>query len=364
MRARVTQWVRDPHWRLRCYALAALVLTLLCVVPRPYEARAKLVPQEPGSLGLSSTMGGMGQLGGFAALLGGGEQPIDLYLSVARGREVTDAVIAQLKLVDRYGSPRRAQLALAQKVDIHSLTGGVIEVEVRTHDAAEAQALTQAHVAAISQRLNALSRDRVRRKQEVVRARFGEAGERVVTAEAALNAFRRRNRLAEPEAQLGAELSLRAGLQAQLQAKQVEVETLRQFQGVENPQLRAAQSEIAALRAQIARTADPASGAAGPNIAGLTEVSGEYLDLYRDYRFSQALYEVYARSSEETAVESLAAETASDAEVIEAARVDADRKFNVSAVALLALVIALALFTELYAPATGIRLPLIGSLRP
>ncbi|MDF2603664.1 capsule biosynthesis protein [Sphingomonas sp.] len=359
--ARVTEWVRDPRWRLRVYGALAVVLAVLCLVPQPYEARAKLVPQEPGSLGLGSTMNALGgQLGGFAALLGGAKQPIDLYLTIARGREVADAVIARLKLADRYGSERKAQLALAKKVDVHSLTGGVIEIETRSRDAEEAQALTRAYVAAVTDRLNALSRDRVIRKQQVVRARFREAGERVVKAEAALQAFRRRNRLAEPEAQLGAELSLRAGLQAQLQAKQVELQTLRQFQGDENPQLRAVQSEVAALRAQIARTADPASGAAGPNVAGLSEVSGAYLDLYRDYRFAQALYEVYARSSEEIAVEALAAETASDAQVIEAPRLDADRKYNVPAVALLVLVIALALFTEVYAPATGIRLPLLG----
>jgi hypothetical protein len=362
--ARLATWIADPRWRRGAYALAALVLAVLCVVPRPYEARAKLVPQDPASLGLGSALGGGGQLGGFAALLGGARQPIDLYLAIARGREVTDAVIARLKLSDRYGSAHAARLAIARQVDIHTLTGGVIEVEARTHDADAAEALTLAHVAAITDRLNALSRDRVDRKQKVVRDRFRQAGERVVQAEAALNNFRRRNRLAEPEAQLGAELSLRAGLQAQLQARQVEVQTLRRFQGPENPQLRAAQSEIAALRTQIARSADPASGAAGPNVAGLTEVSGEYLDRYRDYRFAQALYEVYSRSSEEIAVEALAAETASDAQVIEAARLDADRNFNVSAVALLALVIALALFTEVYAPATGIRLPLIGRRHP
>jgi uncharacterized protein involved in exopolysaccharide biosynthesis len=362
--ARVIDWVRDPRWRLRVYGALAAVLAVLCVVPQPYEARAKLVPQEPGSLGLGSTMNALGgQLGGFAALLGGAKQPIDLYLTIARGREVADAVIGRLKLTDRYGSERKAQLALAKKVDVHSLTGGVIEIETRSRDADEAEALTRAYVAAVTDRLNALSRGRVTRKQQVVRARFREAGERVVKAEAALQAFRRRNRLAEPEAQLGAELSLRAGLQAQLQAKQVELQTLRQFQGDENPQLRALQSEVAALRAQIARTGDPASGAAGPNVAGLSEVSGAYLDLYRDYRFAQALYEVYARSSEEIAVEALAAETASDAQVIEAPRLDADRKYNVPAVALLVMVIALALFTEVYAPATGIRLPLIGELR-
>lgn len=353
--------LRDARWRWRIYGVLALVLAVLCIVPRPYEARAKIVPQDPSSVGLGSTMNALsGQLGGLGALLGGAKQPIDLYLSIARGREVTDAVIARLKLTEEYGSAHRAQLALAKKVDIHSLTGGVIEIEARTHDADEAQALTQAHVAAITQRLNVLGRERVDRKQRIVRQRFAEASERVAKAESALDEFRRRNRLAEPEAQLGAELSLRAGLQAQLQAKQVELQTLRQFQGPDNPQLRAVESEVAALRAQIAISADPVSGAAGPNVAGLSAVTSEYLNRYRDYRFAQALFEVYSRASEEVAVEALTAETAADAQVIEAARVDADRKLNIPAVALLALVIALALFTEVYAPATGIRLPLIG----
>jgi len=350
----------DPRWRVRGYAVIALLLAVLCVVPQPYEARAKLVPQDPASLGISSSLGGGGQLGGFAALIGGARQPIDLYLAVARGREVTDDVIKRLKLAQDYGSDHRARLKLAAMVDVHSLTGGVIEIEARTHGAEQAEALTRAYVAAITDRLNFLGKDRVRRKEQVIRPRFQQAATRVVRAEAALNAFRRRNRLAEPEAQLGAALSLRTGLQAQYQAKQIELTTLRKFQGGENPQLQAAQSEAAALRAQIDRTTDPETGAAGPNMAGLTEVSGEYLDRYRDYRFAQALYEVYARASEELAAESVAAETASDAQVIEAARLDADRKFNVPAVALLALLIALALFTEVYAPATGIRLPLIG----
>jgi capsule polysaccharide export protein KpsE/RkpR len=154
-------------------------------------------------------------------------------------------------------------------------------------------------------------------------------------------------------------LSLRAGLQAQLQAKQVELTILRRFKGDENPQLRAVQSEIASLREQIARSAAPKVGSAGPNVAGLSETSNHYLNLYRDYLLAQALYEVYLRSSEEVAVELLASETASDAQVIEAARLDPDRKFNIPAVALLALIFLLALFTEVYAPATGLRLPLI-----
>lgn len=352
-------WIGDPRCRRIAYAVLALALLVLCVVPRPYVARAKVVPQDSSSIGLGSMTSAVGgQMQGFAALLGGAKTPVDLYLAVGRGTEVTDSVIARLNLVGsgQYPSVDKARLALAKRVDVHSLTGGIVEVEVRTHDSAFAQRLTETYVRAISDRITALGEDRVRRKQAVVQRRFKEAAGRVVKAEAALGEFRRRNNLAAPEAQLGSALSLRAGLEAQLQAKLVELSTLEQFQGPENPQLMAVRSEVAELRSQIANSARPDTGPAGPNVAGLSEVSGEYLNLYRDYRFAQALYEVYARASEEVAVETLAAETATDVQVIEAPRLDVDRKFNVPAVALLLLVIALALFTEIYAPATGIRL--------
>jgi hypothetical protein len=358
---RLTDAVREPRVRRFAYAVLALLLAALCVFPRPYVARAKMVPQDSNSVGLGSMMNALGgQLQGFAALLGGAKQPIDMYLAISRGTEVTDDVIRRLKLVgpQGYASADAARLALAHKVDVHSLTGGIVEVEVRMHDPAKAQALTSAYVQAISDRIIALGRDRVRRKRDVVQDRFKEAATRVTTAEAALNSFRRRNNLAEPEAQLGSALSLRAGLEAQLQAKLVELETLQRFQGPDNPQLQSVQSEVASIRAQIARTAEAKVGVTGPNVAGLSQVSGEYLNLYRDYRFAQALYEVYARSSEEVAVETLASETASDVQVIEAPRLDADRKYNISAVALLILTVLAALFTEIYAPATGIDLGL------
>ncbi|CUS45273.1 MAG: capsule biosynthesis protein [Pseudomonadota bacterium] len=359
--ARAVGVVRNQRSRRMAYAVLTLLLAILCLIPRPYVARAKMVPQDSNSVGLGSMMNALGgQLQGFAALLGGAKQPVDMYLAISRGTEVTDDVIRRLRLVgpQGYSSIDQARVALAQKVDVHSLTGGIVEVEVRMHDAVRAQALTEAYVRAISDRIIALGRDRVRRKRQVVQDRFKEAAARVATAETALDGFRRRNNLAEPEAQLGSALSLRTGLEAQLQAKLVELETLQRFQGPDNPQLQSVQSEVASIRAQIARTAQARLGVTGPNVTGLSQVSGEYLNLYRDYRFAQALYEVYARSSEEVAVETLASETASDVQIIEAPRLDADRKYNISAVALLALVILTALFTEIYAPATGIDLGL------
>ncbi len=364
----VAGW-NNPRVRRRAYALLELALAVLCVFPRPYVARAKMLPQDSSSAGLGSTMGALGgQFQGFAALLGGARQPIDLYLAIGRSAEVTADVVKRLRLVGPQGfaNERKARRALASKVDVHSLTGGIIEIEVRTHDQMESLAITRSYAQAISQRILKLDHERIERKRRIVLGRFKQASQRVVHTEAALSAYRRRNRLASPEAELGSAIALRAGLEARLQARMVELQTLSRFQGPENPQLRAVQSEVASLRTQIARTAEPAMGSGGPNVAGITEVSGEYLNLYRDYRFAQALYEVYSRSSEELAVETLAGESVADVQAIEAANLDPDFKVNIPAAALLALVLALVLFTEVYAPATGINLRIrhTGSVEP
>ena len=359
--------VRDRRARLRIYAVAAAVLAVLCLVPRPYVARAKINPQDASASDLSSAMSALGgQFQGFAALIGGSRDSIDFHLTVARSREVADLVIRRNRLADRqqYGSRQAALKALDRQVDLHSLTGGILEIETRTHDADMAVRLTKSYSDAIVARINQITRERLQRKREIVGNRFRDAAQRIADAEGSLTAFRRANNLAEPEAQLGAELSLRASLQAQLQARTVELETMERFQGPDNPQLQALRSQVQSLRDQIAHSARPESGASGPNIAGLSQVQGQYMDRYRDYLFAQSLYAVYSRLNEQVTVDTVAAETASTAQIVEGARLDVGYSFNIAAVALLVLVIVLALFTEIYAPATGLRLPLIGEPEP
>lgn len=148
--------ISTPRDRRRAYGVAGLLLALLSVFPQPHVARAKLVPQDSQTIGLGSMMNALGgQLQGFASLLGGARQPIDMYLAVGRSAEVADDVIHRMKLdgADQYGSAARARVALERKVDVHSLTGGMIEIEVRSHDAAFARALTQAYVRAIGERI-------------------------------------------------------------------------------------------------------------------------------------------------------------------------------------------------------------------
>lgn len=351
--------VADARRRRIAYAVLAVVLAILCLFPQPYVGRAKVVPQEPTSP-LSGALGASSGLQSFAALFGGGRRAIDLYLTIGQSEDVRNDVIHNLKLVGssyKYATLRDARVRLERRVDIQSLPGGVIEIVTTTHDADESLKLTQAYASAIAERFKRLNEEQLTTKRKLVDERFGEAASRLAVAQSRLDAFRRRNRLsAIPEAELGAALTVRTGLEAQLQAKMVELDTLQQFLGPENPRLLGVQSEVRELRRRLAQSVSPATEAGGPNAGELTELASEYVNLYRDYVFAQSVYQIYTRVSEEVAVEELSGRTAATVQVIEAPHVDASRHYNIPAVAALALLALAVLFTEIYAPATGIEL--------
>jgi uncharacterized protein involved in exopolysaccharide biosynthesis len=351
--------VADTRWRRIGYLVAAVALALLAFFPQPYVGRAKLVPQDPSSPLASALGANAGQLSDLSALFGGGRRAIDLYLAIGQSQEIRDVVIRRLALVGSTGYPttRDAQVRLDRHVRVQSLPGGVLEVEVKTHDQDETLKLTSAYATAISDRLRSLNSQQVVNKRDLLQERFREAATRLSAAQARLDAFRRRNRIsAQPETELGAAISISTGLQAQLQAKLVEQQSLIQYLGPENPQLSATRAEIAELRRRLALNTTPAAGAAGPNAGGLTAISNQYVNLYRDFVFAQSIYQVYTRVSEQVAIEEISGQSSPTVQVVEAPHLDAGRRYNVSAIALLALLAIIALFTEFYAPATKIDL--------
>ena len=353
-------WVAEVRHRRLIYLVAAAVAAVLIFFPRPFVARAKIVPQDT-SASAASTTTLLGALGSgsqsIGSLLTGGRPSNDLYLIIGRSDTVKADVIRALHLVgpDRqFGSEREASLWLDRKVDIHLLLGGVMEIETKLYDPGEAYRITVAYANAISRNLARFGRQIITNKKNILQQRFANSRRRVADAEAKFNAYRRANHLADPEAQLGAGLSARARLEGELQAKQVEYATLQQFRGPDSDELASLRGDIDGLRRELSRTTSPQTANIGPNVAGLTAIQLQYLTLFRDLQFQIQILNVYQRSSEQVEVEELAAESASYIQVIDPAGIAPERQFNVWAIATLGGIILLALFTEWYAPASGL----------
>jgi capsule polysaccharide export protein KpsE/RkpR len=158
----------------------------------------------------------------------------------------------------------------------------------------------------------------------------------------ALNAFREANKLPAPEAQLGAGVSLLAGLEGKLHAKQMELSSLQQVATNENIQVKVVQAEIVTLQGQIAKVRDEG----GQNLTALAQANTQYYNLYRDEKTAEILYQVYTRYMEELTIDELSARQGVD--MIEPPFINPERQFNILSVGMLLLVILAALGAEFY----------------
>jgi capsule polysaccharide export protein KpsE/RkpR len=335
-------------------------LAILSLFPQPEVGRARILPRDP-SNALGAVFGASGdRLQDLGVLFGGGAKMIDLYLAIGQSADIRIEVVKKLKLVGpsaKYSTEAEAIVDLDRKVDVQSLPGGLIQIQAKTHDADFALKLTQAYTEEISRQLRSINTEQVGVKQKLLDERFQGAASRLVQTQAALNEFRRLHSIsAAPEAELGSAIAVKSGIEARLQAKLVELKTLQQMLGPDNPLLRKTETDVQGLRQQLALTVSPSTSPGGPNAGRLTELSTQYLDRYRDYLFAQSVYQVYTRLLEQAAVEGVSDRTAPTMQFVEMPHIEPGLHYNVWAVAALALLGLIFSFTEFYAPATGITL--------
>jgi uncharacterized protein involved in exopolysaccharide biosynthesis len=356
--AGVVELFRQPRVRRIAYAVAALLFAVLAIVPRHYLARAKFLNQDEDG-GLTAVLGtlGAGGLQQFANTIGN-HQSSQVALLIGQSNNIAMNVVNRLHLVGphRYSNANQAMVALARKVDVHMLNGGVLEIEAKDRDPTFSLTLVNAYMSAIEDRNAELTREQTAEKKAVVTARFADASDRLSKTQAELDEFRRANNMADPEAQFGAALSLKTGLEGELQAKQLALQTTEQFATPDSLEVKALRADIAGLQGQIARddTNSPAGNSSSLN--SKAEKTVEYLNIYRQERFAEALYNVYVHALEQISVQEMVTETRHTVQVIEDPYVDPSRQFNVRYIGMLIVVMLLAFYTEYYAPATRLSL--------
>ena len=205
----------------------------------------------------------------------------------------------------------------------------------------------------LKERLATISLSEAAQKRAVTEDRLNSASVRLFKAQQALTDFRAKNRLAAPEQQLGAGVSILANLQAQLESRQVAASALRQVAAPNNIQLKQTESQIASLQAEIARAQKGQENASGLTLGSISETNAEYLNLYRDERLADILFQVYTKYTEELTVDELSAMQNMD--IIEPAYILPERQLNIAPLMLLILILGTAVLAELYAyrPAVG-----------
>jgi tyrosine-protein kinase Etk/Wzc len=339
-----SRWFQHNLARRVSFVILVAITALLSLFPQVYQANVKLAPQETNTAGLSAILSQLG--GNYAAFLGGGTQPIEIDLAIARSYAVKSSVLRRLgRISDPASSDLHDEVVkLDDRVEIRAMRGNLMEITVRDRDGAQALRTARAYAEAMQGRLAMLSLETTTFKRKILSQRFNEARARLERAEMAINAFRQANHLETPETQLDLAVGQLASLQAQVEAKQVQLSAALKFNTPQSYAVQAIRAELGALQAQVGSAEAKVRSGGGLTAAGIAPKAVAYQRLDRELKFSQALFDSYSRYLEGTAIEDLTAYY--NMRLIEPPYLEPERQYNGLALALLALLLGLALASE------------------
>jgi uncharacterized protein involved in exopolysaccharide biosynthesis len=230
----------------------------------------------------------LGALGGAAG--GGGlKNPADQYVALASSRSVRDSLIERLNLQRHYGLNGKEDTRNALKLSTRITTGrdGLIKLEVDDHDPKIAAEIANAYVEELSKLMGRLALTEAQQRRALFEGQLNKAKEGLAKAEVALRATGVNESALKVSPSTA--VSTVAALMAQISAKEIQLGAMRSGLAETAPEFVRAQSELAALRAQLAKAEKDSSGISN---------GGDYVARYREFKYYEVLFELMAKQYE------------------------------------------------------------------
>lgn len=259
------------------------------LLPNQFKARTTvIIPQQ------QSTAAAMLQsLGGLAGLSNGVgiKSPSDQYVALMQSATITDRMVKKYKLVDVYQvsntSAEDVRIALREHVKFSiGKKDGLLSIEVTDVDPQRAAAMANNYVEQLRGFSSELAMSEARQRRVFFEKQLKQTHERLSLAQAAVqeSGINEGAIRAEPRAAT----SGYATVKAQVAAAEVTLQGMKSFLTPQAPEYKLAQTNLSALKAQLARleTNDSSAGAS------------DYIRRYREYRYQEALFDIFAKQYE------------------------------------------------------------------
>ncbi len=276
---------------LRLLILAPLAAGLLALgysysITPTFTATTKfLLPQQQQS-SAAAMLQSLGAMGGLVGV----KNPADQYLAFMKSRSVQDALIDRFKLMERYEAKFRqnARNALVGSVRVSSGKNGLITVEVDNKDPAFAAQLANAHVEELQNLLSRLAVTEAQQRRLFFEKQLLIAKDKMVKAEQILKTSGVNASVLkiDPNVTVGGLAQLKAGIVAQ----EIKLASMRGYLTESAPDFKQAQTELAALRAQVTRTEKEEPAVAGGE--------GDYIAKYREFKYHETLFDLFTKQFE------------------------------------------------------------------
>ena len=270
-------------------AAGAVALGITYLIAPTFTANSSFMPPQLAQGGAASALASLGSLASLAGGAAGIRSSGDQYVALMQSVTVSDRLIAQFKLMEVYDSKFRADARLEFARNVRIALGkkdGLISVEVDDTSPQRAADLANRYIDELRRFTASLAVTEAQQRRVFFEQQLQQTRDRLVQAQQALQAsgFNPGALKAEPKA--AAEGYAR--LKAEVTAAEVRLQVTRGALTDNAPEVRQLQSAVSALRDQLARSERATESTSGP----------DYISRYRDFKYHETLFDLYARQFE------------------------------------------------------------------
>jgi tyrosine-protein kinase Etk/Wzc len=284
------------------FAIFAILVSL--ILPKSYTATVTLLPpQENSSMGSALNS----QLGSIGALLGGGlglKNTNDTYVGLFKSEALENSMVEHFGLIQQYHVKflSDARKAFESHVKLDG-TGkdGMIHISIVDKDPVRAAELTNGYVDQFRLLSENIAITEASQRRLFFQKELEKTKEQLATAEEALKQTEAATGVMQVDMQARALTESASSLRGQIAAKKVQIQGMETYATGENYQLVQAESELASLRAQLAKVGgsedSPGSELVIPK--GKVPAAGlEFIRKERDVKYYEAIFDIIARQFE------------------------------------------------------------------
>jgi uncharacterized protein involved in exopolysaccharide biosynthesis len=275
---------------------------LYCLfTPKIYRAEVRIVPSSQEKTNIGSAMSS--QLGAGAGLIGmsGISSNGQFLIGVLRGDTIVDKIIDRFDLMNLYEKEYRVKMReylTSKLLDlVEDTKSGIVTIAVLDEDPVRAAEMANAFVEELKIVLQSLAIGEAAQRRVFFEQHLIQSHKALSDAEDEFQRYQEQSGLVVIESQLQAMLESIETLRAQIVAKEVDISSLRTYARNENPNLKRATTELAALRDELKKleqqqTREVNDRAKATSLQESPQLHLEYQRLLRDVKFASAMYEL------------------------------------------------------------------------
>jgi len=184
---------------------------------------------------------------------------------------------------------------------VAGIKDGLIRISVEDRDPKRAADLANGYVEEFRKLSASLAITEAARRRSFFEGQLQQAKDNLTKSEEAMRKTQQSTGVLQIDSQARALIEAAAILRGQVVAKQVQIQSMRSFAAEDNPRLILAKQELAALQKQLEQLAGSQHDT-GSDInlskGRVTESGMEYLNRFRDLKYSETVFELLAKEFE------------------------------------------------------------------